>query len=127
MAAAAGAVGLTAMVIRFHGRWPALTAAWVVYLLILAPSSGLVRTGPSVTADRYGYVSMLPLFALLAGALAERLDLPGDVALHRVVLAVLLLRLAWTVAEVVLAGIVYWLPAGRARSPAIGEDRAPAA
>jgi tetratricopeptide (TPR) repeat protein len=69
LAAALGAVGLTAMAIWFHGRWPALTAAWVAYLLILAPNSGFVRTGLSVAADRYSYVSTLPLVALLAGSL----------------------------------------------------------
>jgi len=40
--------------------WPGLTAAWLAYLIILAPTSGLVRFSPLFAADRYSYAASLP-------------------------------------------------------------------
>jgi len=51
-------------------RCPGFTAAWVAYLIILAPNSGLVRFLPQFAADRYSYVASLPWVLLLAGGLA---------------------------------------------------------
>ena len=47
-------------------RVPAATAAFACYALIVAPVLGLVQTGSQLVADRYSYVSCIPL-ALLAG------------------------------------------------------------
>jgi tetratricopeptide (TPR) repeat protein len=41
-------------------RWPGLAAAWLAYLAILAPNSGLVSFGSQLVADRYGYLSLVP-------------------------------------------------------------------
>jgi len=51
-------------------RCPGFTAAWLVYLIILAPNSGLVRFLPQFAADRYSYAASLPWVVLLAGGLA---------------------------------------------------------
>jgi len=51
-------------------RCPAFTAAWLAYLIILAPNSGLVRFLPQFAADRYSYAASLPWVVLLAGGLA---------------------------------------------------------
>jgi Flp pilus assembly protein TadD len=40
-------------------RWPMAWAAWLAYLVLVAPSSGLIRSGPQVFADRYGYLPMM--------------------------------------------------------------------
>ena len=40
-------------------RWPGLLAAWLSYLVILAPNSGLVRIGDQIAADRYSYLAMM--------------------------------------------------------------------
>jgi protein O-mannosyl-transferase len=40
-------------------RRPGLLAAWLSYLVILAPSSGLVRIGNHLAADRYSYLALL--------------------------------------------------------------------
>jgi Flp pilus assembly protein TadD len=48
-------------------RWPALPAAWVAYLVMLAPVSGLAHSGHQIAHDRYSYFPSLPL-ALLLGA-----------------------------------------------------------
>lgn len=47
-------------------RWPALTAAAVVYAVAVFPQAGLFQNGPQLVANRYSYLACLPL-ALLAG------------------------------------------------------------
>jgi tetratricopeptide (TPR) repeat protein len=50
-------------------RWPWLLAVWLSYLVILAPTSGLVPIGDQIAADRYSYVSLMGGVALLAAGL----------------------------------------------------------
>ena len=40
-------------------RWPGLLAAWLSYLVILAPNLGIVRISERIAADRYSYIAML--------------------------------------------------------------------
>ena len=40
-------------------RWPGLLAAWLSYLVILAPNLGIIRISEHIAADRYSYMSML--------------------------------------------------------------------
>lgn len=75
---------------------PALWAAALFYGLTLLPMLGLVKFGPQLVADRYSYLSCLPL-ALLAAAGAERLARraqPETMALGGVLL-VALTALTW--------------------------------
>jgi len=51
----------------FRRRWPAALAAWVFYVLLLLPVSGIAAFGPYIVADRFGYLPCLG-WALLAGA-----------------------------------------------------------
>lgn len=46
--------------------WPAGLACWLYYLVLFAPTSGLVQTGPQLAADRYSYLSCFS-WAVLAG------------------------------------------------------------
>jgi len=50
-------------------RCPGFTAAWLAYLIILAPNSGLVRYLSQFAADCYSYAASLPWVVLLAGGL----------------------------------------------------------
>ncbi|HRY30360.1 MAG TPA: tetratricopeptide repeat protein [Elusimicrobiota bacterium] len=52
---------------RRRRRWPAGVAAWISYLLLIAPTSGLFQRGIQIAADRYSYASCGG-WALLAGA-----------------------------------------------------------
>lgn len=61
-------IGLTAGLWFLRDRWPAGLAAWAVYLVMLAPVSGIVHTGYHLGADRNTYVSCMG-FAVLVGAL----------------------------------------------------------
>jgi len=54
-------------------RFPAIPAACLCYLLLIAPVLGLAQSGPQLVADRYSYLSCLPWALLLAGALAKSL------------------------------------------------------
>jgi Flp pilus assembly protein TadD len=65
--AALGVVVLTTVFVVLRRRWPAGLAAWIAYLVILAPVSGLVHNGHQLAHDRYSYLPCLP-WALLFGA-----------------------------------------------------------
>ncbi len=60
-------VAITAAALLLRRRLPALLTAWGIYLLLLAPTSGLVVYGSQLVATRYSYVACLP-WAVLAGA-----------------------------------------------------------
>jgi tetratricopeptide (TPR) repeat protein len=66
MVAALVVVGLTVVLVRARRRLPAGLAAWICYLALLAPVSGLAQSGVQIAADRYTYLPCLGL-ALLAG------------------------------------------------------------
>lgn len=59
------------LVFSVYRRWPAVALGWGVYVLMIAPMSGLAQNGQQVAADRYTYLAMLP-FAVGFAALSER-------------------------------------------------------
>ncbi len=52
-------------------RWPGLLAAWLSYLVILAPNSGIIRISNQIAADRYSYMAMLGWVVLAAACLCR--------------------------------------------------------
>jgi Flp pilus assembly protein TadD len=58
------AITIAAFAVR--RRYPAWLAAWVAYVALVAPVSGIAQSGIQLVADRYSYLSCLS-FALLAG------------------------------------------------------------
>jgi protein O-mannosyl-transferase len=70
---AAGVVAMCLLAWLLRRKLPAFAAAWVAYLIILAPSSGLVRFSPQLAADRYSYAASLPWVAVLAVGLVYAL------------------------------------------------------
>ena len=48
-------------------RWPGLLAAWLSYLVILAPNLGVIRISERIAADRYSYIAMLGWVVVAAG------------------------------------------------------------
>ena len=66
---AAGVVAVCLLAWLLRRRVPAFAAAWAAYLIILAPSSGLVRFSAQFAADRYSYAASLPWVPMLAGGL----------------------------------------------------------
>jgi tetratricopeptide (TPR) repeat protein len=79
------AVGATALLFALRRRAPAAWTAWIVFLVIAAPTSGLAKAGPQLVADRYSYLACMPFALLAAGALFE---LAPRVALAIALLAV---------------------------------------
>ncbi len=71
LAAVAGTLAVTGLLIANRRRRPGMLACWVVYLAILAPVSGLVTTGMQVAADRYGYLTMMAFVTPTAIGLAD--------------------------------------------------------
>src|SRR5262249_20721650 len=67
---AVAVVGLSAALIGLRKRWPGALAAWVSYLVILAPNSGLVPIGRMFVADRYSYVATMAGYVLAAAGIA---------------------------------------------------------
>ena len=51
-------------------RVPALVAAWLAYLALLLPVSGLAQFGGESVSNRHMYVAMLPLLLVGAGAVS---------------------------------------------------------
>lgn len=66
---AALVVAVTVVLIRLRRRAPAILAAWLAYLLLTAPVSGLAQAGPQIAADRYSYLPCMGFALLAAGAL----------------------------------------------------------
>jgi len=64
---------VTVALILARRTLPGCLAAWLSYLVILAPNSGLIRFGDQLAADRFSYIAMLGLVPLLAVALARTL------------------------------------------------------
>ena len=58
---------LTAVLFLARRRWPAGLAAWIFYMVLLAPLSGIVAFGPHLVADRFNYIPGVG-WAALAGA-----------------------------------------------------------
>ena len=74
-------VALTILAIGGRRQWPGFAAAWLSYLAILAPNSGLVTFGTQLVADRYSYLSTIPWTILAAGLLARVTDRHGRLVL----------------------------------------------
>jgi hypothetical protein len=66
--ALAGVVLVTALLIGLRERWPGGLAAWIFSVLMLAPTSAVVRQGADLAPDRYSYLSGMGFAILVGGA-----------------------------------------------------------
>ncbi len=69
LAAISLTVVITTVFVLWRNTYPGMLAAWFAYLAILGPQLGLVRTGPQLVADRYGYLAMMAWTTPVASAL----------------------------------------------------------
>ncbi len=94
---ATAVLGLTGLLILGRRRWPAGLAAWACYLALLLPTSGIIHFGWQIAADRFTYVSCLPLALLAGGGLwwtwrawqSRRLAAPASFAIAGLTVAAL--------------------------------------
>lgn len=73
VAAMIAVAAITALLLVFRRRLPAVLAAWLGYVILVLPVLGVAVTGMQIAADRYTYLSLIPLALLVAGGL-QRLD-----------------------------------------------------
>ncbi len=74
-------LAITAVVVAFRRRAPALLVGWLWFLVTLLPVIGLVQVGGQQIADRYSYVPSIGIFILVAWGvplLSARLPAAGD-------------------------------------------------
>ena len=69
LASGAAIVLLVASLWVLRKRWPAAAAACCAYVLLVSPVLGFLQSGAQKVADRYSYLALLPLYALLSGGL----------------------------------------------------------
>lgn len=67
LTAGVSVLSLTVGLFILRRRWPAGLAAWVFYVILLVPVSGIVAFGPYAAADRFSYIPCA-LWAVLPGA-----------------------------------------------------------
>ncbi|HEX9445305.1 MAG TPA: tetratricopeptide repeat protein [Candidatus Binatia bacterium] len=96
-------LAITALLIVQRRRWPALLAAWICYLALLAPVLGFAQSGSQLAADRYTYLACLA-WAIVAGGALFRLwqsrferarEIVGGGAALAVIIVLGLGTLAW--------------------------------
>ncbi len=66
-----GTLAISVGLFLLRRRRPGLLAAWLSYLVILAPNLGLIRIGNQLAADRYSYMAMLGGVMLAAAGLCR--------------------------------------------------------
>lgn len=64
-------VGLTVALFVLRHRHSASFAAWISYVAMILPVSGIITIGHELVADRYSYLPALPICILLGGLLAQ--------------------------------------------------------
>src|SRR5712691_1395308 len=65
-------IAATVLAVSMRRRWPALTAAWLIYAITLGPVLGFFHNGPQAVADRYTYLACLGWALLIGAAAAQR-------------------------------------------------------
>ena len=68
---AMAAASVTIVALAAARRTPGFAASWIAYLIILAPSLGLVQISRQIAADRYAYLATMPLYVMLAALIAR--------------------------------------------------------
>ena len=84
---------VTALLIWWRRRAPALLAGWIAYLAWLLPVSGLFQSGAQAAADRFAYLSIVPVLMLVASGglwLWRPMKRPGRIALTALIAGELL-------------------------------------
>jgi uncharacterized protein HemY len=112
-------LGVTAGALAVRKRWPAILTAWVGYLILIAPVSGMLPSGRlRGVADRYTYVACLGFAIVVGGAatLVWRAYRTGRLQRFRAELigaAIVLVLLSWSVlswqqTHVWRSGVTLW-------------------
>jgi protein O-mannosyl-transferase len=71
LASAALVIGLTGVLVWLRHRWPGGLAVWIAYVVLVAPVSGIIQSGPQLVAARYSYLPGLGLALLVGGGVCR--------------------------------------------------------
>src|SRR4029077_16954993 len=71
LASAALVIGLTGAPVWLRRRWPGGLAVWIAYVVLVAPVSGIIQSGPQLVAARYSYLPGLGLALLVGGGVCR--------------------------------------------------------
>lgn len=63
-------ISVTILLFLRRSRSPRLLAAWLAYVVILLPNLGVVQFSQQLAADRYSYLGIMPVMAVVAAAIA---------------------------------------------------------
>ena len=119
LASAALVIGITAALVALRRRWPGALTAWVVYLVVLAPVSGILPFGRlRGVADRYTYAACIGWAVVAGGTVVlgwralrvgriSRLR-AGAVAMGAVVVLLAWSALSWQQSKVWRDGVTLW-------------------
>jgi tetratricopeptide (TPR) repeat protein len=66
-----GTLTISGALLLMRRRWPGLLAAWLIYLVVLAPNSGIIPFSGQIAADRYSYLATLAWVPVVAGAFCK--------------------------------------------------------
>jgi protein O-mannosyl-transferase len=66
-----GTLAMSVASLFLRQRWPGLLAAWLSYLVILAPNLGIMRISEQIGADRYSYIATLGWVIVAAACLCR--------------------------------------------------------
>jgi len=110
-----GTLAMSVGLFLLRRRWPGLLAAWLSYLVILAPNSGIIRFGNQLAADRYSYMAMLGGVMLAAAGLCRFRQpflraRPGAIGVITVSLGALLglILLTWDQCRIWRTSEIFW-------------------
>jgi tetratricopeptide (TPR) repeat protein len=129
---AAGVVVLSIALFLTRRRRPGLLAAWVSYLLLIAPTAGIVPIGSMLVADRYSYLATMGGFVAAAGGIAALRSRSGGRSLNLastgVGLALILgvLPLTWRQCRIWSSAEAAWTHTARCFEDAVRSDPASA-
>jgi protein O-mannosyl-transferase len=71
LASEAGVLAVSGVLLLLRRHWPGLLAAWVVYLVSLTPTSGIIPFGGDIFADRYTYLVMMCWTVIVAACFSR--------------------------------------------------------
>jgi len=84
------AIAITVAAFLWRKRRPWVFPAWLAFLIVLAPVSGLAQAGPQLVADRYSYLACIPFAIVAAVGLAHpRIGRVGTVAISAAIVVAL--------------------------------------
>src|SRR4029077_11331519 len=71
LASAALVIGWPGAMVWLRLRWRGGLAVWIASVVLVAPVSGIIQSGPQLVAARYSYLPGLGLALLVGGAVGR--------------------------------------------------------